>query len=228
MIHSIDDRKSSVLGTEDWCTIPWRYFAKDSLQQLYDIGFEVATHLEQLDLFDGNVDIMATMAIDAFSLLDKLDRWYIENWSSRQLLKLDLSASGNNTPEQGSPRETIGFEDITEASNMLYYWWFQLVLNKTLPSLSQSNLAEQSSPVGQQSPEQYADATLTEHTLQLAINIVLAAPYFLDDDTGWVGPQRLVFPLKYTMQHLGTARSPHFAEARAAFGRLLVKLKPSC
>lgn len=68
--------------------------------------------------------------------------------------------------------------------------------------------------------EQLADANL-----RLALNMVAASSYFLANNTGWVGPQRLFFVIRRAMEYLKKTGSPVAADAYKAFMGVLVRLR---
>lgn len=227
MTHGIDMQTSSDLGKAEWRTLPWQYFDKDSLQYLFDLGFDVANCLEKSRLSDGARADVASLAMDTFSVLDKLNEWYMEHLSWRQLRRTDLSdttldATAGSTAIVG---ELTNFADIAEASCFVYYWWFQLLLIKSLPALPRSSEDGFTEHGGVQ---ESTTASLSRSTELLAANIVGASPYLLADETGWIGPQRLLVPLRHAMQHLASMQSPVFLDAKACFMRALAKLRPKC
>lgn len=236
MIHSIDSHKASILGSEEWLTIPWERFEKDALQELFDFGFDVAASLQLVDttIISHDPGLLAQLPTTCFSLVDELETWRTNTWPSRY--ESPSSGSEDDSLDNGyTSSSTPQLSGCLEATCLIYYWWFKLVLNDALSSLSgtssrespilsfDSILASDYPPVSQ-----YAEMALSSNSLVLATNIVNAAPVLLADDTGWVGPQRLMFPLRASIQHLARARSPMLLEAQAALKALFGRLTPTC
>ena len=66
---------------------------------------------------------------------------------------------------------------------------------------------------------------------KLATDIVASAPYFLAEDTGWLGPQRLFFPLRQVMGYFGKRLPQSLVEfngAKAAFVACINRLRSAC
>ena len=145
------------------------------------------------------------------------------------------------------------FESLAQATNLAYYWCFKLILNDSLSSLMQQaseqgpsrcdrqpNLAFGEFSVAQASTgsltielngERLPTCTqLASGSVALAMSIVLATPYFLRDEVGWLGPQRLWFPMRKAMEYLYKEVSPFASEAqlaRSAYEKLSSRLQ-SC
>ncbi|KAK5174515.1 uncharacterized protein LTR77_001595 [Saxophila tyrrhenica] len=233
MNHCIETHKASILGSEEWLTLPWERFEKDSLQKLYDFGFDISTLLQLVDssLASYDSELLATLPMTCFSLLEGLDLWRDKAWPSQHDSPFELSEDIYADTE----KSLHNLSGMWEATNMIYYWWFKILLNEALSSLQTASSRESSifsdgsSPENSQSTvNQYADLALTSNILTLAADIVRASPYLLADNTGWVGPQRLAYPLKAAMKHLARARSPLVLEAQASLKALFGRLKPSC
>lgn len=214
MNRAIDGRKRSILGTEEWKTVPWRLFPKDSLQSLFDLGFELSALLERLDLCESpqppevSVSKRAQLSLRCSVVEDSLREWYMTCWSFR-----DLTPSpriGDDLSSASSPGTTHSeFKSLWEATNVAYFWLFKMILNEILAATA----------------PQAEHEDLVFSSLELAVNIVSASSYFLADSTGWLGPQRLFFPLRRAMVLLISKQSPFAQDAQKAFKHLLAKLK---
>ncbi len=236
MVHSIDAHKASILGSEEWLTIPWERFEKDALQELFDFGFDITAFLQLVDstVISHDPGLLAQLPTTCFSIVDELETWRTNTWPSRY--ESPSSGSEDDSVDSGyTSSSTPQLSGCLEATCMIYYWWFKLVLNDALSSLNATSGREislfsfDSSPVsGYPAVSQFAEIALSSNSLTLANNIVNAAPYLLADDTGWVGPQRLMFPLRASIQHLARARSPILLEAQSALKTLFGRLKPTC
>jgi hypothetical protein len=209
MIHGIEQSRSSMLGTGDWLTLPWRRFHKDSLQELYDNGFTVAAILEKVDQLGERFDTAASINLSETCLEAgiALEMWYSKHWGT-----LDHTV-------------VLLLGGLFEASNLVYYWWFKIVLNQVLISLG-GQTSTLLHDMGN-SLQKFDRTNLEEENTILASNIVGATPFFSAEDTGWVGPQRLLFPLKRAMIHLGMVKSPVFPKAQSVFMQLIRKMRPA-
>lgn len=209
MIHGIDGSKSSVLGNEEWLTLPWRHFDKDSLEELFDSGFSIAAILEQVSGLDHTTkpELATQLSTLCSAVRQNLDLWYCKHWGT-----LDCST-------------ILMLGGLFEASNMVYYWWFKIVLNEALITLGRQLSAGAVNPSENASLQQLASTSLRAENTSLATDIVGAAPFFSAEDTGWLGPQRLLFPLKRAMAHLASVKSPVFAEAQMVFMQLIKKMR---
>ena len=236
MTHGIDSHKASILGSEEWLTIPWENFEKDCLQELFDIGFDVAAFLELVDstLMSRDPGLLAQLPTTCFSILEELDMWRDNNWPSRDASPWSDSGYGD-VDASPPPNDRLTFGSLLEATSMICYWWFKLVLDEALSSLQPSTsressyFSDDSSAVQDSLPiGQYASMALSSNMLTLATDIVRAAPVLLAEDTGWVGPQRMMFPLRAAIQYLGKVRSPVIVEAQTALKSSFARLRPSC
>lgn len=218
MNRAIDCRTRSALDTEEWKTLPWLRFPKDSLQHLFDFGFELAALLQQLDRCESlsppeaSVSMRATLELECMGVQQALEEWYSHHWQGRERLMLSSDSPPDgvmqvDSPEGASPE----FEDLWEATNMAYFWLFKMILKEILIATS----AEE-----EQEDLQFA-------MLDLAVSVVSATPYFLADGTGWLGPQRIFFPLKRAMILLKSKQSPFAEDALEAFGKVVAKLRSS-
>lgn len=94
--------------------MPWRFFAKDSLQCLFDLGFEIAGLLQQLDVCNSrqlpetSVSNRARLSLRCAVVQTKLDEWHSTNWSNH-----------------------IG-PSLWKATNRVYFWLFKMVFNEAM------------------------------------------------------------------------------------------------
>ena len=254
MTKAIERRRSSVLGNEDWRTRPWRFRHKDFLQHLFDHGFELAALSERSNNLlvehseveaiapSGLADLRATCV----GLTKKLDSWYTE-----QCIGGKAKSSPGLSVEPGSQNNVFtNFESFEQAvGGAIHYWWFKLDTNNLYTSI-QRRLEEPnpgaSPPRGRDSipiASEYQDlhdriaanttslpsrADLASTSLHLAVNIVRSAPYFLEDDMGWLGPVRLYNPLSHAVDHLRKVESPQLQEAEEALKKLFMRLRSRC
>lgn len=248
MNRDIEGRKCSILGDENWRALPWSNFTKDSLHNLFDIGFALAACLEQADLISGNdapgtySNNLGQLSFSCDSVKNRLVDWYNAFFADR-VPPQHLSGSDSNRDmhDRDHSADPPEFTDLWKATNMVYYWLFKMILNDIRPHASQqtagigdlpsvqhaasasenrlSHIVPASPPSGS-STEQSEDTNLT-----LATNIVSASSCLLASDTGWLGPQRLFFPLRRAMEYLAQANSPLCADARAAFMSLVKRLR---
>lgn len=125
-------RKRSVLGNEDWRIIPWSRCEKDSLQQLFDIGFDLAEVLERMDLSShlNSSNIEQTAHAELWSgcsrIFGQLEQWYSRHWQHRIHRQHICLPSDEASTSQWSP----AFENFWEATNLVYYWSFKLILDE--------------------------------------------------------------------------------------------------
>lgn len=218
MNGAIDGRQPSALSTERWKTVPWRFFAKDSLQCLFDIGFNIAALLERLDACDSpqapetSVSQRARLSLSCGAVQQSLEEWHSAHWGHRNSLS---PSSMHSCDELDSPSSAsaahFGFKSLWEATNIAYFWLFKMILNDILAATA--------------SQEEQQDLVFS--SLELAVNIVSVSSYFLAEATGWLGPQRLFFPLKRAMALLMSKQSPFAEDAQKAFGQLIRKLRPN-
>ena len=217
MNHSIRSRRRSLLDTKDWLTLPWQHFPKDCFQKVLDVGFKLAALMEQVDLYTGAGNAKAStsdlqhLSLSCSRIFEELEDWYTTFWtcdehSLHESTEEDIDSCPLHHP--GSPPQ---FGGLWEATNIMYYWWFKLLLNEVMASLFQDTSQQE---------------RIAKSGLELATNMVLAAPYLVADDTGWLGPQRLFFPLQRAMGVLAKVQSPFFADAEAALARLGARLRP--
>lgn len=213
--RAIEFRQSSPLGADDWKARPWRFFPKDSLQRLFDFGFELAVLLEEFDTVERSrlpeefVSKRAQLSLRCSILQGDLEDWHRAHWTG-QGSSASSPYSVESTGLASSPdTEQLEFRNLWHATNIIYFWLFKMILNDMLASTA---LEEEQSD-------------LAFSSLELAVNIVSASQYFLADATGWLGPQRLFFPLRKAMVLLLSKQSPFAADAQQAFGQLTRRLK---
>lgn len=255
MGHCLESRTSSVLGNGEWKTSPWQTSEKDSLHHLFDIGFDLAAVLERADLLTQSNPApdqasFTELWSSCLTIFGQLEDWYRRHWPNQA----SPFPSGSTTESYGevpNDQSRRRFGSFWEATNIVYYWSFKLVLDQNVLALSE--LQNQLPPPQQQTPPSSSsaqargkssttrDALLVSHGLstsqarqiastssRLATDILASAPYFLADDTGWLGPQRMFFPLRQVMQYLGKMQSPQIADAKAAFLACLARLRTTC
>jgi len=252
----LDSRKGSVLGREGWKTIPWQNASKDSLHHLFDIGFDLAALLEKLDVHIFNIDLKAepgnmskvwSACSDTFQLLEN---WYGRYWAQtiqdRQNVTSEIPEIVNAFDATIQPAH-LCFGSFYEASNLAYYWSYKLILNDNIIDLSGHISRSSNSPTAEPSPSSSSGLVsskrrtkpvvglndpqsqqVSNECLTLATNILLSAPHFLSVNTGWLGPQRIFFPMQRAMQYLTKARSPLAGQARAAFFQAVSRLRSHC
>lgn len=252
MGHCLGSRTASVLGNEEWKTVPWQNVAleKDSLQQLYDIGFDLAAVLERTDVLLQSTTPLAQENLSALwqsclSIFSHLEEWYRQHWPNRS-----SRVPQNTYAEVSSTQTGAQFANFWEATNMVYYWTFKLLLDQNVLALSQlqsqlppSAASSRSTPTSSRgrAPAAPQNTSLVTHGLtpsqaeqisatsfQLANDVVASAPFLLAEDTGWLGPQRLFFPLRQVMGYYGKIQSPKIAEAKGAFFACLGRLRTTC
>lgn len=211
MTHSIDRSQSSILGDEEWLTVPWQSRFKDSLQLLYDHGFAIGNLLEQIHYLaeshrTANVNRLSSSCLD---LLEQIEGWYKKVWGTfdEQLVLL--------------------MGGLFEATNMVYYWYFKICLNEALLTLhpASSQMNDPNDTEREDSAQHLANIALQRSNDKLASDIVLAAPFFSGKETAWLGPQRILFPLKKAIVVLGKAQSPLFCEGQAVLMQMVKRLR---
>lgn len=211
MNRDIERHQVSALGTEEWKTLPWQNFTKDGLQSLFDIGFELAEVLHQLDLYktidypEVMVGRRAKLSHSCSRIRDELEEWYNTYWADQH----DSDVSPSSTPSPGSRQPE--FTTFWEATNIIYWWLFSLILNEIISEVLE--------------PEDPQQGIIATSSLRVATKIVAASSYFLADDTGWLGPQRLFFPLRRAIEYLKKAESPQVAEAGMALQKTVGRLR---
>ena len=214
MNRDLEHHSKSLLASEEWRTLPWRDFPKDSLQNLFDIGFEIAGLLEQLDARESSpfpenkVSKTAQISLRCSEVRDQLEEWYNKSSFNRDWQN-QASPSSPGIDGDGS-FSTPDFIDFWEATNMASCWLFKLILNGIMVSVVQD-------------PPQLEQ--LHENSMRLALSILAASPHFLADQTGWLGPQRYFFPIRQAMVYLKQEDSPLGAKAQMMFGRTVGKLR---
>lgn len=218
MNRAIDGHQHSPIGTQEWLTLPWRFFAKDSLQNLFDVGFELAALLERLDVCDSpqppeaSVSKRAQLSLRCSVVRDTLDGWYFHHWDPHGTPS-PTSQAGNTLAGPSSPGAThTEFGSLWEATNIAYFWLFKMIVYDILVATTDEGEQED----------------LIFSSLELAVNIVSASSYFLADATGWLGPQRFFFPLRRALAFLISKQSPFVDDAKEVFGRLVGKLRSGC
>jgi len=116
--RDLEKHTCSKLAAVEWRTLPWQNFEKDSLQYLFDIGFDLAALLEQADLCDNGqmpeaaIYRRAQLSLAYYKVRDALEEWYAEHWGWRGPGGLD-----QDDPEQQ-------FASLWEAMNIGYWWMF--------------------------------------------------------------------------------------------------------
>lgn len=216
MNRAIESHQRSSLDTADWRTLPWRYFAKDSLQCLFDLGFDLAVLLEELDLCDSplppeiSVSKRAQLSLKCSGVESSLDDWYRLHWSHRDSpAPFSVATAGSMSSASSPGADRPEFESLWEATNIAYYWLFRMILDDILASTTAEEDQED----------------LMFSSLDLAVKILSASPFFLADATGWLGPQRLFFPLRKAMVLLVAQNSPFAEDAQQTFMRTVKKLR---
>lgn len=130
--------------------------------------------------------------------------------SKRALLSLTCASVQTKLDEWHSTNWSSRDEpSLWKATNMVYFWLFKIITNEVLAATA---------------PERNQQELIFS-SLELAVEIVSASSFFLADATGWLGPQRLYFPLKKAMALLVQQHSPFAEDAQQAFGRVLGKLR---
>lgn len=264
MGHCIETRTSSILGNEEWKTLPWQNHEKDSLSYLFDIGFDLAAASQRTDVITQtnsvpSQKVFAELWSACLAIFAQLESWYRQHWPDQASGFTSTSISDPGIAGVLGSQSRPQFGSLWEATNIVYYWSFKVVLDQNVLALSElqnriSPQQQQSTPTPTPPPtgrskakftsSSTRDASLASHGLtpsqasqiaatssKLATDVVLSAPYFLADDTGWLGPQRLFFPLRQVMGYFGK-RLPQeikqFQEAKAAFVACIDRLRSSC
>ena len=200
------------------------------MQRLFDIGFDLASLLEQLDELSSSVSpgVSASkheqLELGCFTLRRALEEWYKDNWADQRNQSHDCSSDDGQGEHfsyaENQPTPQPPLESFWGATNMAYYWLFTLILNETTSSVLLQTPHRSQLSLDKPTAEQLAATNLT-----LATNILLASPQLLAEDTGWLGPQRYFFPLRRAMEYLGRIGSPLFPKAKNALMRTVGRLR---
>ena len=215
-----------MLGSGTWKITPWQDFEKVGLQELFDIGFDLAALLELQGPSASSVSAeeiqqQQRLLISCSDIDGRLTQWCIlhcPNENNRSHLH------GEQTAELSQlslfhRRQRRTFNSLSEAINAVYYWLLRLVLNELIvAALLPAVISDDASGISKE--------RLAQSSLMLALDILATGSYFLEDDKGWFGPQRYVFPLRRAMMHLSNVGSPLQQEGEATLSRLIARFRP--
>ena len=225
---------------------------------MFDCGFELAALLDKIDLetasgTQSTAEKLEQLLLSCFIAADGLEAWCNDHWTSQERRQYGLYNGGARQAHGVDPDHIayhLEFGSILEATSVVYYWSFQLILNQTMLSLlrrieeqhqvqspfhataafdtaPKHPILDDTSTVESRGLYAPSQEQLAESSLELAIDIVLAASFFLRDGTGWLGPQKLFFPLRRAMAYLGTVSTalPVQMEAQLIFKSLIARLR---
>lgn len=219
MIQSLQYRKASFLGTEQWQSVPWEITPKDIYQKLYDKGFALAALLEKLD----DEDILSPnterpersgylrMLID----LDAgLSLWYQKLhtstpspifWPTQTILIPSSSAGGQNqqAPAQGA-LPSFEYRNLRVANITVTYWALRTILSNTIAiicgAILSTHVSTRIRSINSNNLLETAQQQLTRHGSvtrhEYATNIMRSMPYCLNDNKGLLGAQKSLFSLR--------------------------------
>lgn len=223
MIHAMQFRKSSFLGTEEWKTIPWEDTPKDVYQKLYDHGFSMAALLEEIDsaqLISPEADIskLSDFLPRLSSMNDEMESWYHELltecqsplfWPTYSSPRTSSSISGWDVRETLEPSSLppLSFPTLRMANITVTYWGLRTILSNTIAITCGAILSTdtQVSAESSRHGDLRAMAThlLSQHgsatRLEFATNIMRSMPYCLNDNMGLLGAQKSLFALRVAL-----------------------------
>ena len=218
MVQSIQYRKRSFLGSDEWLTRPWDPIGKDILQTIYDKGFALAALFEEMDSkgilagADRRVTVLAEYMRRCINLDADFNAWYEE------LLLQSPSPLFWSTPDSGyyhgdeaapgSKYAPFTFPSFRLANACVTYWGLKTVLSGTIALLC-GTIFSHSGPNQNELTQQYHDLQNTAerqitqysspHRLELAVNIMRSMPYCLNDSMGLAGSQKSLFGLRVAL-----------------------------
>lgn len=201
MIRGLQFFKATFFSQEPWCTQPWGRKPKDFSQQLYDIGLLVPTLLEELKTIrrlpnPNQLSQAARIWQTCQNLDDRLNVWHARlldlfpnslYWEQPVVL-IDRAADIPPSPFATSLR----FLNIRIADCLAVFWSLRIILCTIMWNLGVSR-----------------GAKVSEHDpviVDCARNIGMSVSYFMQPETGYLGIQWIIFPLKMAMtafQQLG-------------------------
>lgn len=219
MIQSIQYRKAHFLGEQQWRIQPSdRLSSKDSSQKLYEHGFTLGELAEEADILrkQGISQQDCLKYLDLFSDVDsKLDDWYQEYFDTSPVPLYWLNNSDPRCRQEpwSSTRIPYTFPSFQVANAIMKYRALKIVASILITTICGEYNASSSSndrpreKVADSIVGGFADKYNQSERVNLAINIVRAMPYFLDNGMGLFGAQRSLFSLRSALyillQHPG-------------------------
>ncbi|KAL9091494.1 MAG: hypothetical protein Q9165_004880 [Trypethelium subeluteriae] len=158
MIQSIQYRKASFLGSEEWSTVPWSHSPKDIKQKLYDIGFNISGTLEGVDRLaeiqsPAEKAVTFSSSLTRFSQIDTdLDHWYQDLCQEFDILCWTISPGDAHAINPNNPlgMESLAFPDVERAHLMTAFWALKLttsmIINQMCVRFMTEAQAKASSP----------------------------------------------------------------------------------
>ncbi|KAJ5555960.1 hypothetical protein N7513_003602 [Penicillium frequentans] len=195
MIRGVQFFKATFFGEERWCIMPWGDNPKDHIQQLYDIGLLVPSILEELHGIQKlpNDPCLLQRTTQILQRCQHLDDRF-NAWHARLLTcfatppyweqPAELISRAADIPT-GFFVTSFDFLNIRIADGLAVFWALRTILHVILRGLSSGH-----NPV------------LEENDLVIvtcACNITKSIPYFTRPETGYLGVQWTIFPLKVAL-----------------------------
>ena len=137
MIQAIQYRKSHFLGTKEWSTVPWLNCSKGIRQRLYDIGFQLAATIEDVDRLaesqsSGERATTFSKGLTRFSRIDSdLNIWYEKLCREYEILYWKLPSEQGQAKDRTelSGTESFVFPDMDRAHVMTLFWTLRLTVS---------------------------------------------------------------------------------------------------
>lgn len=184
MIRGLQFQKATFFGEERWCIEPWGDQPKDYIQQLNDIGLLLPAILEDLHLPQGSRRAQIWQRCQ--HLDDRFNTWHAHFLTLFHTLPYwkqpaEMTACAADIPPV--PFSTVfNFLNIRVAEGMALFWALRIILHVLLRGFSGAH-----------------GVAPTENDtviIACACNIARSVPYFTLPETGYLGIQWIIFPLR--------------------------------
>lgn len=190
------------------------------MQKLYEHGFSIGRLTEEFDVLrkQGISRQECLYYLCQLSDVDaKLDGWYqaVLEKSPRPLYWINISDSGHTSLDMSSPtsRTPFTFKSLRAAIACIKYWALKIVVSVVIATICETHnacdnlAAEDFIQHSGSNLDTFINRYSQSQRFDLAINVVRAMPYFLDNGVGLFGAQRSLFSIRVALyilyQHPG-------------------------
>lgn len=242
MYQSIQNRQASFFSLPEWSS--HTYDSSNILQQLYDIGLELAAFLQDVDRHsESTASLMSmmwqTLLARSVEFDRKLERWWARLISEQKQLPLYWETSASKSFVSVGDTDHLGnlspleFSDIYTAHAIMNCWALKGIVCSMTGMLCQKTSYPDTAWALEQGkscsayeilrhqPDKLACQDVADTIChRLALQIVRSLSYCERDENGLLGVQRCLFPSRMALTSLRTLKAPETETFEKMYMRL--------